>query len=44
MAVSEEYLAYVLDQLESVGSVVPRRMFGAVGLYLDGVFFCTDCR
>ncbi len=39
MAVSEEYLDYVLEQLECVGPVVPKRMFGGVGLYLDGLFF-----
>ena len=39
MAVSEEYLDYVLEQLECVGSVAPQRMFGGVGLYLDGLFF-----
>ncbi len=39
MAVSEEYLDYVLEQLECVGVVVPKRMFGGVGLYLEGLFF-----
>ncbi len=39
MAVSDEYLDFVLDQLDSVGTVVWKRMFGGVGLYLDGLFF-----
>ena len=39
MAVSADYLAYVLDQLASLGRVRSRRMFGGVGLYADDVFF-----
>ena len=39
MSVSDEYLTYVLDQLECAGPVQAKRMFGGVGLYLDGLFF-----
>ena len=39
MAVSEEYLIYVLDQLDSLGSVQSRRMFGGAGIYCHGVMF-----
>ena len=39
MPVSKEYLEYVLDQLRCIGSVFAKRMFGAVGLYFDGLFF-----
>ena len=39
MAVSEEYLVYVLDQLEPLGPVQSRRMFGGVGIYLHGEMF-----
>jgi DNA transformation protein and related proteins len=39
MAVQPQYLAYVLEQLAAVGSLRPRRMFGAVGLYANGLFF-----
>ncbi len=39
MAVSDEFRDYVLEQLAPAGKVVPRRMFGGVGLYLDGLFF-----
>ena len=39
MAVSDEFCDYVLEQLAPVGNVSPRRMFGGVGLYLDGLFF-----
>jgi DNA transformation protein and related proteins len=39
MAVTEDFLQYVLEQLAGVGHVTPRRMFGAVGLYHDERFF-----
>ena len=39
MSVSEDYITYVLDQLEYVGPARARRMFGGAGLYLDGLFF-----
>ena len=39
MAVSDEYLTYVLDQLACVGCVESRRMFGGVGIYSSGLFF-----
>jgi len=39
MPVSKEYLEYVLDQLESIGPVISKRMFGGVGLYSDALFF-----
>ncbi len=39
MAVSDDYRDFVLEQLATAGRVTPRAMFGAVGLYLDGLFF-----
>jgi DNA transformation protein and related proteins len=39
MAVTNDYLQYVLEQLAGLGSVTPRRMFGAVGLYHEERFF-----
>ena len=39
MPFSEEYLAYVMEQLEGVGNVFSKKMFGGAGLYLDGIFF-----
>ena len=39
MPVSNEYLTYVIDQLECAGPVQSRRMFGGAGLYCDGLFF-----
>lgn len=40
MAFSQEYLDYVLEQLEPLGAVRAKKMFGGIGLYYDGdVFF-----
>lgn len=39
VAVRNDYLHYVLEQLGLVPHVTSRRMFGAIGLYSDGVFF-----
>jgi DNA transformation protein len=39
MTVSAVYLQYILEQLAGAGRVTSRRMFGAVGLYCDGLFF-----
>ena len=39
MRVSEGFKALVLDNLTELGDVIPRSMFGGVGLYCDGVFF-----
>ncbi len=39
MAVSDDFLVYILDQLSSWGEVTSRKMFGGVGLYRDGKMF-----
>ena len=39
MSVSDEYLAYVLEQLEGVGPVRAQRMFGGAGLYCQRAMF-----
>ena len=39
MAVSKDYLQYVLEQLAALPRVTSRRMFGGIGVYSDGVFF-----
>ncbi len=39
MAVSNDFLEYILDQLSRWGDVTSRRMFGGVGLYRDGKMF-----
>jgi DNA transformation protein and related proteins len=39
MAVTDSYKTYVLEQLQGLGSVAARLMFGGVGLYHEGRFF-----
>jgi DNA transformation protein len=39
MAVSEEYLKFVLDQLSDFGDIDIKRMFGGVGIFKDGLMF-----
>lgn len=39
LRVSDGFRRFVLDQLEVAGLVVPRSMFGGVGLYRGDVFF-----
>jgi DNA transformation protein and related proteins len=33
------YTDYILEQLERVGPITSRRMFGALGIYSDALFF-----
>lgn len=39
MAVSEEYLKFVLDQLDQFGDVEIKRMFGGIGLFHNSLMF-----
>jgi DNA transformation protein and related proteins len=39
LKVSDSFRAFVLAQLEALGDVTARAMFGGVGLYRRGVFF-----
>lgn len=39
MSASRDFLEYVLDLLAPLGPITTRRMFGSVGLYLDGRMF-----
>ncbi len=39
MAVSTEFQNYVLEQLTGVGAIMPKKMFGGVGLYHRKLFF-----
>lgn len=35
------FLTFVLDQLQGLGEIHHKRMFGGVGLYHDGLFFAA---
>jgi DNA transformation protein and related proteins len=39
LKVTDAFRAFVLDQLEELGDVAAKSMFGGVGLYCGGVFF-----
>jgi DNA transformation protein and related proteins len=39
LAANDAFRRFVLDQLEELGGVTSRFMFGGVGLYHDGAFF-----
>ncbi len=39
MAVSDEFVDYVIDQLSAWADVSARKMFGGAGLYCDGTMF-----
>ena len=39
MSVSDPVLGYIIDQLQPVGEVIPKRMFGGVGLFKEGKMF-----
>jgi DNA transformation protein len=39
MPVSQGYRDFVLDQLDSIGVITYRKMFGAIGIYCDQIFF-----
>ncbi len=39
MAVSDEFVDYVIDQLSAWAYVSARKMFGGAGLYCDGMMF-----
>lgn len=39
LTVRDGFKSFVLDQLEELGGVVPRSMFGGIGLYRGAAFF-----
>ncbi len=39
MSISKEYLEYVMDQLDSMGPITSKNMFGGAGIYHDDIFF-----
>src|ERR1700732_4365139 len=39
MPVTDSFVEFVLEQLDHVGPITPKRMFGGVGLYAGELFF-----
>jgi DNA transformation protein len=44
MSVSDGFTSFVLEQLDSLGPLTPKRMFGGVGLYTGDLFFALLSR
>ncbi len=44
MASNPEFIAFLSDQLASLGHVTTRRMFSGAGIYCDGVIFALILR
>ncbi|HEX3644638.1 MAG TPA: TfoX/Sxy family protein [Vicinamibacterales bacterium] len=44
MPVTDGFVAFVLEQLDSLGPITPTRMFGGVGLYAGDLFFALVSR
>ncbi len=43
MACDQEFIDFVVDQIENAGIVTARKMFGDYGIYSDGKFFGLIC-
>ena len=39
MPVTDSFIAFVAEQLDGVGVITPKRMFGGVGIYANDIFF-----
>ena len=39
MPVSDSFIEFVIEQLDPIGAITPKRMFGGVGLYAGDLFF-----
>lgn len=43
MATNKEFVDFVLDQIENVGEISAKKMFGEYGLFADGKIFALIC-
>ena len=44
MAISEDFLDFLKDQMRGLGPITARRMFSGAGLYCDGIIFALLLR
>jgi DNA transformation protein len=44
MPVSDRFVEFIIEQLDAVGPITPKRMFGGVGLYAGDLFFALLSR
>ena len=43
MASDQEFVDFVLDQIENAGEITAKKMFGEYGIYSDGKIFALVC-
>lgn len=43
MASNQEYVDYVVDQIENAGVITAKKMFGEYGVFSDGKIFALIC-
>lgn len=43
MASNQDFVDYILDQIEDAGQITARKMFGEYGIYSDGKIFALVC-
>ena len=43
MASDQEFIDFVIDQIENAGQITYRKMFGEYGIYADGQIFALVC-
>ena len=43
MASDQEFIDFVIDQIENAGQITYRKMFGEYGIYADGKIFALVC-
>lgn len=43
MASNQEFVDFIVDQIENAGEITARKMFGEYGLYSDGKIFALIC-
>ena len=43
MASNQEFVNFIVEQLENVGEITAKKMFGEYGIYSDGILFGLIC-
>lgn len=43
MATKQEFMEYIVEQLQGAGTITYRKMFGEYGVYRDGKIFAVVC-
>lgn len=43
MASDQDFIDYIIDQIENAGNITAKKMFGEYGIYSDGKIFALVC-